>query len=136
MKLSRSPAPNFAWMFVAPALQMALILIFFLLMSTTFMLQPGIAVSVPKSSFVLTPRHSPGVVSITSVPVPAIFFEDEEVSAPALRETLRKARGRIQTIIIQADRRAPYEQIAQVMNAALELGFPVVLATAEESEAR
>ena len=49
-----------------------------------------------------------------------------------LREALRRIQGRSQTIIIKADKRALYENISAVMNAALETGFPVVLATAEE----
>jgi biopolymer transport protein ExbD len=49
-----------------------------------------------------------------------------------LRETLQKIQGRSQTIIIKADKRALYGNISAVMNAALETGFPVVLATAEE----
>jgi biopolymer transport protein ExbD len=50
-----------------------------------------------------------------------------------LREALRMIHGRSQTIIIKADKRALYENISAVMNAALETGLPVVLATAEES---
>lgn len=131
MRLQRTAAPHFALLLIAPALQVALILIFFLLMSTTFMLQPGIAVSVPESPFLMSPRHSPGVISITAAPVPAIFFEDVEIPPAALKDALQKARGRIQTIIIQADRKAPYENVTLAMSAALELGYPVVLATAE-----
>lgn len=121
-------------MFVAPALQVALILIFFLLLSTTFMLQPGIAVNVPESPFVLTPRRQPAVVSVTPPPLPAIFFENEEMDAKTLRKKLMAARGKVQTIIVQADREAPYELVAEVMNASLEVGLPVVLATAEDSK--
>ena len=45
---------------------------------------------------------------------------------------LCKLQGRSQTIIIKADKRALYENVSAVMNVALETGFPVVLATAEE----
>ena len=44
----------------------------------------------------------------------------------------RSCRVRSQTIIIKADKRALYENVSAVMNVALETGFPVVLATAEE----
>ncbi len=133
MKLRRSPAPHPALIVFAPALGLALILIFFLLMSTAFLLQPGVAVSVPRSPFLLSPQRHPRIISVTAPPLSAIFFENEEVTLGRLREVLRRIQGRSQTIIIKADKRALYENISAVMNAALETGLPVVLATAEES---
>jgi biopolymer transport protein ExbD len=110
----------------APALALAVMLIFFLLLSTSFMLQPGIAVNVPLSPFLLSPQRNPRIISVTAPPLSAIFFENEEVDLTRLRETLQKIQGRSQTIIIKADKRALYGNISAVT------GFPVVLATAEE----
>ena len=132
MKLRRSPIPHPALLFLAPALGLLLILIFFLLPSTSFLLQPGVAVSVPQSPFLLSPQRNPRIISITAPPMSAVFFENEETDLGGLRETLQKIRGRSQTIIIKADKRALYEKVSSVMNVALELGFPVVLATSEE----
>lgn len=136
MKLRRTPAPRPVLLFLAPALALVLILILFLLLSNTFLLQPGVAVKVPASPFVLSPQRNPRIISITSPPLSAIFYENEEVSVTALRQKLTDLRGRSQTIIIKADRHAMYDNISAVMNMALELGFPVVLATAEESGAQ
>ena len=132
MKLLRSPAPHPALIVFAPALALALILIFFLLLSSTFLLQPGVAVNLPRSPFLLSPQRNPRIISVTAPPLSAIFFENEEVSLSRLREALQEIQGQSQTIIIKADKRALYEDISAVMNAALETGFPVVLATAEE----
>lgn len=132
MKLRRSPAPHPVLIFLAPALQLVLMLIFYLLLSTTFLLQPGVAVTLPQSPFILSPQRSPRIVTITSPPLSAIFFENEEVSESQLRERLQKMRAPSQTIIIKADKKAFYDKIAVVMNIALELGFPVVLASSEE----
>jgi biopolymer transport protein ExbD len=132
VKLRRSPAPHPVLIVFAPALGLALILIFFLLISTTFLLQPGVAVDVPRSPFLLSPQRNPRIISVTAPPLSAIFFENEEVSLARLREALQRIQGRSQTIIIKADKRALYENISAVINAALETGFPVVLATAEE----
>jgi len=132
VKLRRSPAPHPVLIVFAPALALALTLIFFLLLSTSFMLQPGVAVNVPQSPFLLSPQRNPRIISVTAPPLSAIFFENEEMDLPRLREALRRIQGRSQTIIIKADKRALYENISAVLNAALETGFPVVLATAEE----
>jgi biopolymer transport protein ExbD len=132
VKLRRSPAPHPLLLYLAPALGLAMVLIFFLLLSSSFLLQPGIAVSMPQSPFLLSPQRDPRIISVTAPPLPAIFFENEEMDVTTLRARLQKIRGRSQTIIIKADRRALYETISLVMNTALEQGFPVVLATAEE----
>jgi biopolymer transport protein ExbD len=132
VKLRRSPAPHPVLIVFAPAFGLGLILVFFLLLSTTFLLQPGVAVTLPRSPFLLSPQRNPRIISVTAPPLSAIFFENEEVSLQRLREMLQTIRGRSQTIIIKADKRALYENITSVMNVALETGLPVVLATAEE----
>ena len=132
MKLRRSPAPHPVLVVFAPALGLALVLIFFLLLGTSFMLQPGVAIDVPRSPFLLSPQRNPRIISITAPPLSAVFFENEEVDVAGLRQALQKLQGRSQTIIIKADKRALYENVSAVMNVALETGFPVVLATAEE----
>jgi biopolymer transport protein ExbD len=132
VKLQRSLAPNPVLIVFAPALGLALNLIFFLLLGTSFMLQPGVAIDVPRSPFLLSPQRNPRIISVTAPPLSTIFFENEEVDLARLRERLQKLQGRSQTIIIKADKRALYENVSAVMNVALETGFPVVLATAEE----
>jgi biopolymer transport protein ExbD len=132
VKLRRSPAPHPVLIVFAPALGLALILIFFLLLGTSFMLQPGVAIDVPRSPFLLSPQRNPRIISITAPPLSSVFFENEEVDIARLREALQRLQGQSQTIIIKADKRALYENVSAVMNVALETGFPVVLATAEE----
>lgn len=134
MKLRRSPVPHPGLLFLAPAFGLFLILVFFLMPSSAFMLQPGVSVSVPESPFLLSPQRNPRIISITAPPLSAVFFENRETDLPRLRQTLEKIRGRTQTVIIKADKRAVYETVSAVMNLALELGFPVVLATAEEQD--
>ena len=132
MKLRRSPSPNPALLFLAPAFGLFLILLFFLMPSSAFLLQQGISVTVPQSPFLLSPQRNPRIISITAPPLSAVFFENEQTDLTGLRQALQKIRGRSQTVIIKADKRALYENISSVMNLALELGFPVVLATSED----
>lgn len=132
MRLIRSAAPHPALIFVAPALDVVLALVFFLLLSTSFLLQPGVAVSVPDSPFLLAPQRDPQVVSVTAPPLSAVYFENEQVSFEGLRAKLSAPQGRKRTVIIKADRLAPFDLVARTMNVALELGLPTVLATGEE----
>ena len=131
MKLVRTAEPHPALIFVAPALDVVLILVFFLLLSTSFLLQPGVAVSVPDSPFLLAPQRDPQVISVTAAPTSAVYFENQQVSFEALRSRLESQRGRKRTIVIKADRLAPFDLVAHVMAVSLELGYPTVIATSE-----
>ncbi len=132
MKLERSPGLHPALMFIAPSLDVVLALIFFIILSTSFLLQPGVEVSVPDSPFLLAPQRDPLVVSIASPPISALYFENEQVTLEELRERLERRPSRNNTIIIKSDRLAPVEQLAGVMNITLGMGYPTVVATSEE----
>lgn len=134
MKLVRSPGLHPALLFVAPALDVVLSLIFFIVLSTSFLLQPGVAVSVPDSPFLLAPQRDPQVVSVTAAPLTAVYFENEQVSFEVLRQRLTAGDGRKRTVIIKADRLAPFDLVARVMAVALELGYPTVIATNEDRQ--
>lgn len=132
MKLERSPGLHPALMFIAPSLDVVLALIFFIVLSTSFLLQPGVEVSVPDSPFLLAPQRDPLVVSIAEAPVSAIYFENEQVTLEELRERLAKRPSRNNTIIVKSDRRAPVEKLAEVLNVSLGMGYPTVVATGEQ----
>lgn len=132
MKLERSPGLHPALMFIAPSLDVVLALIFFIVLSTSFLLQPGVEVSVPDSPFLLAPQRDPLVVSLVAAPVSAVYFENEQVTLEELKDRLGKRPFRNNTVIIKSDRRAPVEQLAGVLNVSLGMGYPTVVATAEE----
>jgi biopolymer transport protein ExbD len=132
VKLERSPGLHPALMFIAPSLDVVLALIFFISLSTSFLLQPGVEVSVPDSPFLLAPQRDPLVVSIAAPPISALYFENEQVTLEELRERLERRPSRNNTIIIKSDRLAPVEQLAGVMNITLGMGYPTVVATSEE----
>lgn len=134
MKLLRSAGPHPALIFVAPALDVVLILVFFLVLSTSFLLQPGVAVTVPDSPFLLAPQRDPQVVSVTAAPTSAVYFENQQVSFETLRNKLEGQHGRKRTVIIKADRLAPFDLITKVMTVSLELGYPTVVATSENPQ--
>lgn len=113
-----------------------LFLVFMLFaMSSRFTLQPGIAVSLPLSTFTLGPEQNPRVVSITAAPAPAVYFRDRRVTAEEFGERLGAAAGGERTLIIRADRGAPYELVMQITNEGLKRGYAVMLAAAPETSA-
>ena len=126
MKLSRTTNYNFGWLLLIGLVDLAFLLAFFLLLSSNFILQQGISISMPFSRFSLGPQSNQQIISITGGAVPAIYFQDQRVTMEQLGPLLEAARGKDQSIIIKADRSASYETVAEVTNAALEHGITSV----------
>ncbi len=130
MKLSRTKEYNFGWIVLFPLLDVVFLIVFFLLLSSNFLLQPGISVSMPFSRFTLAPQVNQQIVSITGGAAPAIYFRDQKVSLEQLGPLLDSAKRESASLIIRADHLTPYEVVVAVANAALEHGInSVALAT-------
>ena len=125
MKLSRTTY-NFSWLLLIGLVDLAFLLAFFLLLSSNFILQQGISISMPFSRFSLGPQSNQQIISITGGAVPAIYFQDQRVTTEQLGPLLDAAKRKDQSIIIKADRSASYETVAEVTNAALEHGISSV----------
>ena len=123
MRLSRTKEYQFGWLGVIPMLDVIFLLIFFLLLSSNFILQQGISISMPFSRFSLGPQSNQQIISITGGAVPAIYFQDQRVTMEQLGPLLDAAKRKDRSIIIKADRSASYETVAEVTNAALEHGI-------------
>jgi biopolymer transport protein ExbD len=126
MKLSRTTNYNFGWLLLIGLVDLAFLLAFFLLLSSNFILQQGISISMPFSRFSLGPQSNQQIISITGGAVPAIYFQDQRVTMEQLGPLLDAAKRKDQSIIIKADRSASYETVAEVTNAALEHGITSV----------
>lgn len=108
-----------------------LLLVFFLLLSTSFLLQPGVAVELPASRFLLPAAQDPLVVAITGDPGAAVYFEDRAVDTSQLGARLESRRTASRQVVIKADGRAPHALVAEVTALALGRGFSVALAAAQ-----
>ena len=126
MKLSRTTNYNFGWLLLIGLVDLAFLLAFFLLLSSNFILQQGISISMPFSRFSLGPQSNQQIISITGGAVPAIYFQDQRVTMERLGPLLDAAKRKDQSLIIKADRSASYETVAEVTNAALEHGITSV----------
>ena len=126
MKLSRTTNYNFGWILLIGLVDLAFLLVFFLLLSSNFILQQGISVSMPFSRFTLGPQSNQQIVSITGGAVPAIYFQDQRVTLEQLGPLLDAAKRKDQSIIIKADRSVSYETVAEITNSALEHGITSV----------
>ena len=126
MKLSRTKQFNFGWLVVFPLIDVIFLLILFLLLSSNFILQPGVSLALPFSRFSLGPQLNQQIISISGGAVPSIYFRDQKITLEQLGPLLEAAKREDRSIIIKADRFTPYEVVMAVTNAALEHGITSV----------
>jgi biopolymer transport protein ExbD len=132
MKLERNLTLSPALFSVIPLINVLFLVVVFFALSSRFVLQPGLAITLPVSPFALGPQRGAQIVSITAAPVPAIYFRDQKVALEELRVQLAQTPAGRRTLIVKADRSTPYDLAVQIMNEGLKLGFSVVLAANPE----
>jgi biopolymer transport protein ExbD len=134
MRLHRHLKFNPALFAVIPLVNVMFLVVLFFAISSRFVLQPGLAVTLPASAFTLSPRLDAQIISVTAAPVPTIYHRDQRVSMEELRQRLAQTSIKERSIILKADKSAPYDMVVQITDAALKLGFQVFLATAPEGQ--
>ncbi len=131
MKLTRSVSSNPALFTLVPGINVVFLLLIFLALSSTFVLQPGIPINLPMSAVSLAPQHNAAVVSIVASPQACIYFRDHRIAMEDLGAALNEGGVKDRTLIVKADRLTPYNLVVQVTNLGLRAGYAVVLATEE-----
>ena len=134
MKLTRTTLIHPALFGVIPLFNVIFLLLVFHSLCSTFVLQPGISITLPFSAFSLGPQRNPRIVTITPAPASAIYYRDEKLSFDDFSKKLATETGRDRTLIVKADRDAPYSLVTKIMNQGLQLGYSVVLATSNDSK--
>src|SRR3954465_3955171 len=119
MRLTRQSTFHPALFHMLPLVNVLFLVFMLFAMSSRFVLQPGIGVVLPVSSFTLGPQTNPQIVSVTSAPVPTIYHSDRRVSLGELDQRLGSDPVKQRSLIIKADRNTPYDLVLQITNTGL-----------------
>lgn len=107
-------------------INVVLLLVFFFLLSSTFVQRPGLKIDLPVSKTLGVLPYESLVVMITAPD--EVFFRNRKMTLGQLREELtREAANSVdQQVVIQADGRVPYATIVEVMDMAFQCNFQAV----------
>ena len=128
MKLKRTFQFNPAFCAVIPLINVLFLVLVFYSMASQFILQPGVQVILPTTSFAFGPQRHAQIVSLTAAPNPSIFFRDQKVSLSTLLEKLDTNPAAERSLIVKADRNSPSGLRDELVNHALRRGYSVILA--------
>ncbi|MEM0969431.1 MAG: biopolymer transporter ExbD [Verrucomicrobiota bacterium] len=130
MKLQSTLRDHAGFLYIAPVMDVVLLLLVFFLLSTSFVLQSGVRVSVPKSASSLPRMDQFHVITVMAGSSPRLFFNDEEISFPELGEKLEEADAAIREVIVRADELAAFGVVMRVSEEARRQNYSVAFATA------
>jgi len=108
---------------ILPLVNLALLIMLFMILHASFVRQPASAVQLPGAAFINGAPYGLMVVTLTQEGL--VFFDDERTALDDLAAAFSKAvRDRQATaIMIEADIRVPYGAIMRVMNMATAAGL-------------
>ncbi len=132
MNLTRTVKFHPALFGLIPIINVLFLVVLFFSVSSRFLLQPGIAITLPFSSWTLGPQKNPQILTITGGSAPAIFFRDRRWELDQIGQALSSPDLKDHTLIVRADSSTPYALVMRVVDEGLRAGLPVVLATAPE----
>jgi biopolymer transport protein ExbD len=122
---------------MTPLIDVVLMLVIFFMLTTTFVLAPGIKVDLPKGSSVQRAGETDQVVVVTKEG--DIFYQDERVDLATLQAALRQAQQEQPAFraVIKADKNALHGRVVEIMDMAKTMGIErLAIATAPKQAAR
>ena len=128
---------------LVPVVTVVLLLLLFFILSSSFVLQPGIKVEQPRSAFGAGTPSSRLIVAVTLPPAqvdangaalkrdPTLYFDDQIVTMDELRAALDRlpSSRTAPALVIKADRDVPLDEIMRIEDIAFSHHLAVVIGT-------
>jgi len=116
---------------IAPLIDVVFLLIIFFMLTSSFVMQPGIKVNLPKAvtSEVIKQERVEVVVSGENV----TYFNGKVVTFQELKSLIKQVAKRNQPILIKADKRASLGRVVEIWDLSRDLGISQInIATNQE----
>ncbi|MBU1090530.1 MAG: biopolymer transporter ExbD [Candidatus Omnitrophica bacterium] len=116
---------------IAPLIDIIFQLLIFFMLTSSFVMQPGIKINLPKAvtSEIVSYDNIEVVVSGESV----VYLDGKVITMRELEKLFIQAAGRNQTILIKADKRASLGRVVDIWDMARDIGISKInIATNQE----
>jgi biopolymer transport protein ExbD len=147
--LARRLQPMRGLIDLAPVVTVVLLLLLFFLLSSSFVLQPGVKVEPPRSTFGVGTPLSRLIVAVMMPPPqvdangvalkrdPILYFDDQVVTADGLRAALDRlpASPTRPSLVIKADKEVPLDVIMNIVDIASAHHLTAIIGTQPETGA-
>ncbi len=116
---------------IAPLIDIVFQLLIFFMLTSSFVMQPGIRVNLPKAVTSEVVKYESIEILVTGENV--TYFNGKVVTTQELKNLLKQVAKRDQTILIKADRHASLGRVVEIWDLARDLGITQInIATNQE----
>ena len=116
---------------IAPLIDIVFQLLIFFMLTSSFVMQPGIKVNLPKAVTSEVVKYENIEILVTGENV--TYLNGKVVNTQELKNLLKQASKREQTILIKADRHASLGRVVEIWDMARDLGLTQInIATNQE----
>ena len=116
---------------IAPLIDIVFQLLIFFMLTSSFIMQPGIRVNLPKAVTSEVVKYENIEILVTGENV--TYFNGKVVTTGELKNLLKQVAKRNQTILIKADRHASLGRVVEIWDMARDLGITQInIATNQE----
>jgi biopolymer transport protein ExbD len=116
---------------IAPLIDMVFQLIIFFMLTSSFVMQPGIKVNLPKAVTSEAVKYENIEIVVSSENV--AYFSGKVITTDELKSLLKQAAKRKQSVLIKSDRHAALGRVVEIWDLARDLGIAQVnIATNQE----
>ena len=110
----------------APLVNVVFLLLLFFVLNSSFVMVPGVQVSLPSSGIPLTLNFQSLVVTVARDDL--IFFRDQPISVDKLEQALRESvqQGHVHDLIINAGEQVSHGTVIEIMGIANRVGITTI----------
>lgn len=106
---------------IAPLIDVVFQLLIFFMLTSSFVMQPGIKINLPKAVTSEVIKYENIEILVTSESV--TYLNGKVVTTAELKSLLKEAAKRDQTVLIKADKRAPLGRVVEIWDLSRDLGI-------------
>jgi biopolymer transport protein ExbD len=129
MKLQSTLTLRPDFLYLAPLLNIVLLILIFFLLNSNLVVRSGIRVELPVSSSSLKPVERAHMVTITSGDTPSVWLDDKPVFTGDLTSALEAVKSETRYVVVNADQAVPHGMVQRVQNAVLAAGCELAMGT-------
>ncbi len=129
MKLQSTLTLRPDFLYLAPLLNIVLLLLIFFLLNSNLVVRSGIRVQLPISQSSLKLVERAHIITIQAGDTPSVWLNDKPIFTGDLAAALEAVKSETRNVVVNADQAVPHGMVQRVQNAVLAAGCELAMGT-------
>jgi biopolymer transport protein ExbD len=129
MKLQSTLTLRPDFLYLAPLLNIVLLLLIFFLLNSNLVVRSGIRVQLPVSQSSLKLVERAHIITIQAGDSPSVWLNDQPIFTGDLAAALEAVKSETRNVVVNADEAVPHGMVQRVQNAVLAAGCELAMGT-------